>query len=432
MRENGLSRNLREEGSLTMKPRRVVITGIGVIAPNGIGKEAFWDALVNGRSGIARITSFDPSNLPTQIAGEVRDFNPSDFIPNEKWQTMGRQTQMALAAAVLAAQDAGLEPHTQKVRACCFVGTSNPSYDLIETEFLKFTGPAGLAAGASWAMKSIDPFSPASAVSSFLGISGTSTAMTTSCTAGLNSVGHAFWELKKGTYDLAVAGSVDCAIFPITFLFFCAAGIMSKRNDEPDKASRPFDTERDGGVLSEGAALLVLEPLELALARGAPIYAEVIGYGESSLSTDPRRTKEGFATAITKALQDAKLHPDQIDYVAAHAPSDPMTDVIETEALKQVFRKHAYRFAISSIKSMIGNPQSAAGPMQVIASAIAMSAGILPPTINLHRPDPCCDLDYVPNEARRASPAFVLINSHGINGTDAALILANPKLDTTN
>ncbi len=408
-----------------MKPRRVVITGIGVVAPNGIGKEAFWKALCEGKSGISRITSFDVSNLPTQIAGQVRDFDPGAFIPNDKWKAMGRQTCLALGAAALALQDAGLELGASNDSGCCLVGTSNPSYDLIETEFIKFTGPLGLSGGLPWALKAIDPFSVSSAISYFYNFRDASKAFCTSCTAGLTSIGQAFREVRNGSFDIAIAGSVDSAIFPITFLFFCAAEIMSKRNDSPEKASRPFDKGRDGGVLSEGAGIVILESLERATERGADIIAEVIGYGESAESVEHRRIKQGMTTAMHLAMEDARVHPYDIDYICAHAPSDPTTDVVETQAIKQVMGDYAYRTPVSSIKSMIGNPQSAAGPLQVAAAALSIKHGFIPPTINLEEPDPECDLDYVPLVARRASVQVAMVNSHGINGTDACLLLAN-------
>jgi len=406
-----------------MKPRRVVITGIGVVAPNGIGKDAFWDALVKGKSGISRITSFDPSDLPTQIAGEVRDFDPTQFIPGERWKTMSRQNQLAIAAASLALEDAGLREGVGLARGSCFIGTSNPSYDLIEGEFLKFTGPQGLSGAYPWALKAIDPFSSCSAISQLTGMFEGSTTFSTSCTAGLNSIGHAFWQIRSGRLDIALAGSVDAAIFPITFLFFCAAGIMSRRNDSPEAASRPFDRDRDGGVLAEGAAMLVLEEAESAMRRGARIYAEVLGYGETAKSVEPNNLKEALVYSMRSALRDASVGPAEIDYICAHAPSDPVTDVIETAAIKEVMGPRAYMCAISSIKSVIGNPQSAAGPMQAAASALALATGTIPPTINLDAPDPECDLDYVPWHPRRSNAQFALVNSHGINGTDASLVL---------
>jgi len=406
-----------------MKPRRVVITGIGVVAPNGIGKDAFWDALVKGRSGISRITSFDASDLPTQIAGEVRDFDPSNFIPGERWKTMSRQNQLAVAAATLAVEDAKFWDTIGLQRGSCFIGTSNPSYDLIEGEFFKFTGPQGLSCAYPWALKAIDPFSSCSAISLLTGLSEGSTTFSTSCTAGLNSIGHAFWQIRNGKLDIALAGSVDAAIFPITFLFFCAANIMSKRNDSPEAASRPFDRDRDGGVLSEGAAILVLEEADLAMRRGARIYAEILGYGETAKSVEPSNLKEALVCSMRSALRDASVSPGEIDYVCAHAPSDPVTDAVETAAIKEVMGRHAYMCAVSSIKSMIGNPQSAAGPLQAAASALALSTGTIPPTINLDAPDPQCDLDYVPWHARRSNAQFAIVNSHGINGTDASLVL---------
>jgi 3-oxoacyl-[acyl-carrier-protein] synthase II len=406
-----------------MKPRRVVITGIGVVAPNGIGKDAFWDALVRGKSGISRITSFDPSDLPTQIAGEVRDFDPTQFIPGDESKTMSRQNQLAVAAAFLALQDAGMTLTNGSEAGASFIGTSNPSYDLIETEFIKMTGPEGIFGAFPWALRVIDPFSSCSAVSRLTGLRNTSTTFSTSCTAGLVSIGHAFQQIRAGSLKIALAGGADAPIFRTSLLFFCAAGILSRRNSAPEAASRPFDKARDGGVLAEGAAVLVLEDWERATSRGASIYAEVLGYGNSGRSVVANDLSESIKEAMVRALADASLTPTGVDYVCAHAPSDPVTDAAETLALKQVFGSHAYEFAVSSIKSCIGNPLSAAGPMQVAAAALAIRNGLIPPTINLETPDPQCDLDYVPWRARRANLQIALINSHGVNGTDASLIL---------
>ena len=410
-----------------MKPRRVVITGIGVVAPNGIGKDAFWDALVKGKSGISRITSFDASDLPTQIAGEVRDFDPSQFIPGDEWKTMSRQNQLAVAAAFLALRDAGMDVKEGSEAGSSFIGTSNPSYDLIETEFLKMTGPEGIFGAFPWALRTIDPFSSCSAVSRLTGLWETSSTFSTSCTAGLISIGYAFQQIRAGALKIALAGGADAPIFRTSLLFFCAAGILSRRNSTPEAASRPFDKDRDGGVLAEGAAVLVLEDWERAAARGASIYAEVLGYGNTGRSVIATDLSESIKHAMICALADALIDPTEVDYVCAHAPSDPVTDAMETTALKQVFGSHAYRFAVSSIKSCVGNPLSAAGPMQVAATALAIYTGLIPPTTNLQIPDPQCDLDYVPWRARRANLRIGLINSHGLNGTDACLILGAVK-----
>lgn len=406
-----------------MKTNRVVITGIGAISPNGIGKEAFWKALTEGKSGISRITGFDVSHLPTQIAGQVKDFCPDDFIDQKYLKTMGRQTQLGFSAAKMAVLDAELTIEKDSKHRCSLIGTSNPSYDIIENELKKSFLNNPVESGASWAIKAIDPFYLSSIVSFFFDFKGAARAFSTSCTAGINSIGHGFLEIQRGEFKTIIAGSTDSAITPAALWSFCASGIMSKNNSNPEKASRPFDKKRDGGILSEGAGILIIEELSHALSRGARIYGELIGYGESAIGVDPKKMRESMATAMKKALESAHIHPSEIDYISAHAPSDPFSDIFETQAIKDVFGKMAYRIPVSSIKSMIGNPQSAAGPLQVISSLLALNEGIIPPTINYEYPDPECDLDYVPNVARRNIVEYVLINSHGVNGSDASLII---------
>lgn len=406
-----------------MQKRRVVITGIGVIAPNGIGKEAFWKALRDGKSGISRITSFDVSTLPTKIAGQIKNFSPDDFINPKKSKTMGRQTQLGLAAATMAVSDANLDSEEDSLDRCSIIGTCNPPYDIIESEGIKFFTERPQPEGSSWVIKAADPFSVSSSVSLNLNFRGSSKTFTTSCTAGINSIGQGLLEIQRGQFKTIIAGGTDSTIFPFVFWSFCAAEIMSKKNDAPEKASRPFDKKRDRGIISEGAGIIILEELNHALSRGAKIYGEIIGYGESAFGIDDRKTRKGIEKAITNALANAHIDPSEIDYISAHAPSDIYYDVLETQAIKDVFGKWAYRIPVSSIKSMIGNPLSASGPLQVISALLSLKEGIIPPTINYEYPDPNCDLDYVPNVFRRNNVEMVLINSHGFHGTDASLIV---------
>jgi 3-oxoacyl-[acyl-carrier-protein] synthase II len=407
-----------------MTRNRVVITGVGVLAPNGIGKESFWKALVEGRSGISRIDSFDVSHLPTQIAGQIKGFDPTAYIQRAEARRMARQTQLSVSAAKMASMDAGLELGGDFRGRSCIIGTSNPALDLYEEEITGLIATRRKPHATRYGLTDMDPFCVSGAVAKSLAFSDVARTICNSCTSGANSIGLALREIQNGRVHTALAGSADCAIFPLTFVTFCAAGIMSTRNAEPETASRPFDRDRDGGVLAEGAAVFVLEELDRALLRNATIYAELIGYGECALSSTPPAFTDSLAQAMSLALRDAQLAPQDIDYISAHAPSDPFSDIFEVEAIKKVFGKTAYRIPTSSIKSMIGNPQSAAAPLQFASALHVLDTGIIPPTINYSNPDPRCDLDVVPNTPRKNKVDIIMINSHGINGTDAALIVS--------
>jgi 3-oxoacyl-[acyl-carrier-protein] synthase II len=403
------------------RQRRVVITGLGVVAPNGIGLEAFWRSLLLGRSGISHISRFDVSNMPTRIAGEIKAFDVRRFIDHEDIERLGLQSRLGVAAAKMAMEDAQVPNDRTNSRYGVIIGTSNPIYSLLEDQYDRMSGGAGDI--DQHFIHNVDPFITAKVTAQLFNLRGLCSSLTTSCTSGLNAIGAAFLEIRHDRCDFLLCGSTDSALSTYAFRCFCAAGIMSKRNTDPQSASRPFDAHRDGGVLSEGAAVIALESYEHAVRRDAHIYSEVAGYSETAASVDSKHTKSSFGQAMKMALNSASLHPSGIDYICAHAPSDPIVDRLETAAIKYIFGRDAYRIPVSSIKAVTGNAQSASGGMQVVATCLAFQEKRIPPTWNYEHPDPNCDLDYVPNAPRYNILRHAMINAHGFNGTDSSLIL---------
>ncbi len=409
-----------------MSKRRVVITGMGVVAPNGIGKDAFWNNLINGKSGIKKITLFDASSFPTQIAGEVRDFEPFLYMERKKASRISRSSQFAIAAAKMALEDSELLERPEILSSAgIIIGMNINAVEIIEHEHKVLLDKG---------VKSMNPFSagvcssyaPANDISSEFGCKNFSITVSSGCTAGLSAVGRGFQEIIHNDVKVIIVGGVDTPITPLSFGSFCASGIMTRQNNSLSKSSRPFDRKRDGGVLAEGAAVFVLEELDHAVARGAHIYGEVIGYGELGDAHNILKIENeevGMKKAMELALGYTMIN--KIDYISAHGPSDIIADKAETIAIKKVFSEYAYKLPISSIKSMTGNPLAAAGPMQVIAALMTIKDGIIPPTINYEYPDPDCDLDYVPNEARMNKVDTVLVNSHGFGGSNASLVISN-------
>lgn len=408
-----------------MRNRQVVITGLGVVAPNGVGKNEFWDSLIKGRSGVKRISSFDASSFPSQIAGEITDFDACKYMDAKTVRRTGKFTHFAVASAKMALADSQIGTLNGD-RTQIYIGSAAGGRDVSEREHtvLREKGSHGLSPFSSAA---IITNAAAVEVSIELGCKGKVTTVSTGCTAGLDAVGSAYNEIQAGKIDIAVAGGTDGSVTPLTLGCLCAAGIISKRNEEPEKASRPFDAKRDGGILSEGAGIVILEEMEHAFNRNAFVYGEIRGYSTSVKASSLFETDvggNGFIREMKRALEQASLNPTDIDYISAHAPSDIIRDKAETYAIKEVFGDCAYKIPVSSVKSMIGNPFASAGPMQLIASLMAMKEGVIPPTINYEYPDPECDLDYVPNEARRNRIKTVLINSHGFGGSDSSLIIS--------
>ena len=416
----------RRGGDL-LKRRRVVITGLGVVAPNGIGKEVFWENLIAGKSAVDRITAFDPSPYPCQVAAEVRDFNPKDFISARKAKMMARFSQFAVAATRLALEDAKLSitPSLSSEMTVSYGTSVGGGGDVTEeaAEARALEGPRGIK---PWAALEFSPHAPSSYVAIEFRIKGPALSVSSNCCTGLDTIHAACSQIVSGKAKAAVAGSCDAPISPLAFGALCALGALTKRNGEPEKASRPYDLLRDGLIVGEGAATLVLEDLEFALERGAHIYAEVLGYGAASEAIGMRKGDlEGkvMAGAITKAIIDAGLSPADIDHVNAHGSSLPDFDVCDSKAFKHALGDHAYRIPISSIKSMIGQPFAAAGTIQTVAACLSIEHQRVPPTINPEVPDPRCDLDFVPNVSRIARVERVLINGHSFGGSVTALVI---------
>ena len=405
--------------------RRVVVTGVGVISALGTGVEKNWDALINGRSGIDRITRFDASELPTQIAGEVKDFNAEDFIDKKEIKKMDLFIQYALGAADLAMQDSGLQITDENAeRVGVLVGAGLGGLPAIEKYH-----EASLEGG----YKKISPFfipmliinlAPGQ-ISIKYGAKGPNLSSVSACATGTHSIGDAFRMIQRGDADAMIAGGTESTITPLGIGGFNVMKALSTRNDDPAKASRPFDKNRDGFVMAEGAGIVILEEYEAAKKRGAKIYAEVCGYGltgDAHHLTAPAPGGEGAARCIKMALSTAGINPDQVDYINAHGTSTHFNDLYETMAIKTVLGDHARKVMISSTKSMTGHALGAAGGIEAVYSLLAMGRGIVPPTINYEEPDPECDLDYVPNEARKAEVKVALSNSFGFGGTNASLL----------
>jgi 3-oxoacyl-[acyl-carrier-protein] synthase II len=407
--------------------RRVVVTGMGVVSPFGVGIDAFWDGLTQGRSGVRRITRFDASPYPSQIAGEVPDFTAAAHLPRRDVVRTDAFIHFALISALAALGDSGVKVDGQNERVGVSIGTGMGGVPLLLSswETLRREGMPGVSA---YALPGSLPNMAAGWVSMRTGARGPLFSPTTACAASSQAVGDAFRTIQRGDADVMLAGGTDSLIHPLVIAGFSAIRALSTRNDDPQQASRPFDRERDGFVLGEGAGILVLEALEPARARGAHIYAEVLGYGLSADAHHPTASSsDGPARAMLLALADAKLGPEAVDYVNAHGTSTQLNDQHETQAIKAVFGDHARRLAVSSIKSMTGHLVGAAGGVEAIATVLALHHGILPPTINYTTPDPACDLDYVPNRARRVPIRVAMSNSFAFGGTNAILVLGRPE-----
>ncbi len=411
----------------TPEQRRVVVTGIGLVTPLGTGVEKNWDALIAGRSGIRRISRF--SNLeayPSQIAGEVPDFSPTDFIEPKEIKKMDLFIQYAVAAAVMAMTDSGLKIDTELAEQVgVIIGVGLCGIDTIET-----TKEAILQGGP----RKISPFFIPKVISNLApgqiairhGAKGINLTPTSACASGTHAIGEAYHLIRRGLQDAVITGGAESAITPLAVGGFAAMKALSTRNDEPERASRPFDRDRDGFVIAEGSGVLILEERERALQRGAKIYAEVVGYaanGDAHHMTAPAPEGEGAARCMRLALKDAGLAPTDVDYINAHGTSTEYNDANETMAIKKVFGEQAAKLAVSSTKSMTGHLLGAAGAVEGVFSALSLHHGLIPPTINYDNPDPQCDLDYVPNEARKADLKVVLSNSFGFGGTNACVIL---------
>jgi 3-oxoacyl-[acyl-carrier-protein] synthase II len=404
--------------------RRVVITGLGVVAPNGIGKETFWQNLIAGKSAIDYITAFDASAHSCQVAAEVKDFHPSDFMSARRAKVMSRFSQLAVAATRLAMEDAGVPASMSKSMAICF-GTSVSGLEIAVDGVQDFVakGPGVIK---PWTALEYPPHAAASYLAIEFAINGPALTISSNCCTGVDAINAAARQIASGQAEAAVAGSSDAPLFPIIFDAFCSLGALTKRNDDPTKASRPYDLLRDGLVLAEGGAAVILEELEVALARGATIYAEVLGHNAASEAIGMRKgdlSGRVMAETIRCAIRNADLLIEDIDHINAHGSSLPDFDVCDTKAFKTALGDHAYRIPISSIKSMIGQPVSAAGVFQTAAACLSIKHQEVPPTINQEVPDPQCDLDYVPNLSRTARIRYALINGHSFGGSVSAMVI---------
>jgi 3-oxoacyl-[acyl-carrier-protein] synthase II len=403
---------------------RVVITGMGVLAPNGTGLKAFWDSLLGARSGIGPITHFDATNYKSRIAGEVKDFEPLDYIEADlKPKRMARHTQLAYAATMMALKDAGLDLKNLDLPSPTpvVIGVSTSAIDIIESVYRAVQQDTPNRAPTTSAAASI-PQAAANLIADRLGASANATTVSSACPSGLDAVADAAAMIRAGDADIAVAGGADAPITPLTMASFIASGLSSTRNADPESASRPFDLTRDSGVISEGAGVLILENLERAEARGARIYAEISGYGKQR-DSDPEAPASGLADSMRTALANAGCSVDDIDYISAYGPSHPVLDAAEIGVIKRVFGERAYSIPVSSIKGVTGNALGAGGPFQVIAVALTIRDQMLVPTANYSVEDPACDLDIVPNHPRKAKVKRALVNVRGIGGSASSLVI---------
>lgn len=403
----------------------VVVTGLGVVSPLGVGWEPFWRSLLEGRSGVGPITQFDASGYPARIAAEIRDFDPAESIGRKEARRMDRCTQLGVVAAGLALRDAGLvvgPENAHRIGACVGSGIGGMHTFEAQHSALIEKGPDRIS---PFFIPMMIPNMPSGQVGIQFGLKGPNFSVVTACATGANCLAGAVDMIRLGRADAMLAGGTEAAITPMAVGGFCSMRAVSTRNDEPQRASRPFDRDRDGFVIGEGAAILVLESLESALARGARIYAVLAGYGTSADAyhiTNPEPEGEGAARAMHAALADAGLAPEDIDYVNAHGTSTPAGDPCETAALKRVFGDHARRLAVSSTKSMMGHTLGAAGALESAVCVLATREDAVPPTLNYENPDPRCDLDYVPQVARAMPVRAALNNSFGFGGQNAVLV----------
>lgn len=405
--------------------KRVVITGLGPISPIGIGKKEYWSSLVKGKSGVGLISRFDTTDYDTKIAAEVKDFNPLDFIDKKEARRMDRFTQYAIAATRLALEDGevDLDKLTME-RVGVVLGVGIGGIETLEGEFEKLRERGPNRVSPVFIPMMISNMAPGQ-ISMTFGFKGPTMTVTTACASSTNAIGEAFRMIKNGYLDMVITGGSEASITPISVAGFCSMKALSTRNHEPSKASRPFDRERDGFVMGEGAGILILEELDHALTRGANIYGELVGYGTSSDAfhiTQPDPEAKGATRAMELALEEGKVEYKSIDYINAHGTSTYFNDKLETVAIKNLFKEHAKNINISSTKSMTGHLLGAAGGIEAIATVLAISEGIIPPTINYKYPDEECDLNYTPNKSVKRNINYALSNSLGFGGHNASIL----------
>ncbi|MGR3206017.1 beta-ketoacyl-ACP synthase II [Bacillus glycinifermentans] len=412
-----------------MNRKRVVITGLGALSPLGNDVKTSWNNAVNGVSGVGPITRVDANEYPAKVAAELKDFNIEDYMDKKEARKMDRFTQYAVVASKMAVEDAKLDINDKNAaRIGVWIGSGIGGLETLEQQFETFLtkGPRRVS---PFFVPMMIPDMATGQVSIALGAKGVNSCTVTACATGTNSIGDAFKVIQRGDADVMITGGTEAPLTRMSFAGFSANKALST-NPDPKTASRPFDKNRDGFVMGEGAGIVVLEELEHALSRGADIYAEVVGYGSTGDAyhiTAPAPNGEGGVRAMNEAIKDAGMSPEQIDYINAHGTSTPYNDKFETIAIKEVFGEHAYKLAVSSTKSMTGHLLGAAGGIEAIFSVLAIKDGIIPPTINIETPDEDCDLDYVPDKARRQNVDVVLSNSLGFGGHNATLIFKKYK-----
>lgn len=407
-----------------MEKRRVVVTGIGAVTPVGNSAEQAWENVLAGKSGVGPLTRVDASKFPVSVAAEVTDFNIEDYIERKEARKMDRFTHFALAASMMAAKDANLTITEEMApRVGVWIGSGIGGMETHEQQFLTFQ-ERGVRRVSPFFVPMMIPDMASGQVSIYLGAKGVNSCSVTACASGTNSIGDAFKVIERGDADVMITGGAEAPIVTMAVAGFCANTALSLNQDQAT-ASRPFDKNRDGFVIGEGAGILILEEYEHAKARGAKIYGEIVGYGSTGDAhhiTAPAPNGEGAARAMQMAIDDAGVTPEKVGYINAHGTSTPYNDLFETQAVKTVFGDHAYKLAMSSTKSMTGHLLGAAGGIEAIFTVLALKENILPPTMNLHEPDPECDLDYVPNAARKAEVEYALSNSLGFGGHNACLL----------
>jgi len=413
-----------------MEKRRIVITGMGVISPVGTGLNKFWTSLINGQSGIDKITRFDTSNLPTKIAGEVKDFNPENYIEKKELKRLDRFTQFAISATKMALEDSALDlSAVDRTRVGVILGSGIGGTITWEEQHKNLLNKgAGRVSPFFIPMMIVNMAS--GQVSMAFELKGPNFTVVTACASGTNAVGEAFRTLQRGDADIIISGGTEAPITELSLAGFSSMKALSTRNNEPSRASRPFDRDRDGFVMGEGAGILVMETLDSALKRNAKIYAEVIGYGTTADAyhlTQPAPEGEGASRAMKAAISDAGISANDVDYINAHGTSTHLNDKFETLAIKHTFGEHAYQLAVSSTKSMTGHLLGAAGAVETIASVLATYNDEIPPTINYENEDPECDLNYVPNKAIKRTVNVALSNSMGFGGHNACIIVKKYK-----
>jgi 3-oxoacyl-[acyl-carrier-protein] synthase II len=407
-----------------MNKRRVVVTGIGAVTPLGNDTETTWNNIKSGISGVGPLTRLNADEYPAKVAAEVKDFNPEDFFDKKDARKMDRFTHYAVAASMMAVKDANLQITDENAhRIGVWIGSGIGGMETFENQYETFM-KRGYRRVSPFFVPMMIPDMATGQVSIYLGAKGFNSCTVTACATGTNSIGDAFKVIQRGDADAMISGGAEAPITKMSVAGFCANTALST-NPDPKTASRPFDQNRDGFVIGEGAGIVVLEELEHALARGAKIYAEIVGYGATGDAyhiTAPAPGGEGGARAMKMAIEDGGLKPDDIDYINAHGTSTDYNDKFETLAIKEVFGEHAYKLAVSSTKSMTGHLLGAAGGIEAIFTVLAMKEWILPPTINLESPDPECDLDYVPNKAREKEIKAAMSNSLGFGGHNATIV----------